>query len=337
MPPLYSLSPERRTMMKFSTAIASILLLASIAATPTPVTDAQYTLLCQTFTGPTHAQSAKEAKDALIKATKLHDWYVVIGDTESNLYFGYYRSFDLPSDKDTIRAQNDRKTLAGMTEPDGSRPFQYCVFVPIAGADPSAPPEWDLRNAKGYFTLSIAAYMDSPMRKQYAVDAVRAARAQGVEAYYFHGEHASEVCIGAWPREAVREQESAGGRTNDPTEPILVSTTPLPANLRDLRTRDTGQKVKVLAPKPEYLDPTLIAAMKKYPTHSINGESVVRKYTKDGQDTEMEDPSFLVLIPAKEEVVKQDPVLEQRAIELGIEHPANTPQPGAGQLKSIGD
>jgi hypothetical protein len=300
--------------------------------------EAQYTLLCQTFNGPTHANDAKLAKEALLKATKLKDWYIVTGDADSSLYYGFYRSFNDPKDSDTARAQGDRKTLQALTDTAGNRPFQYAVFVPIGGTDPVAPAEWDLKNAKGYFSLAIAAYMDSPMRKQYAVDAVKEARKQGIEAYYYHGEHVSEVCIGAWPREAVREQESSGGHTVDPEQPVLVSTTPLPASMRDIRTKDTGQKVKVLAPKVEFLDPTLIAAKQKYPTHSINGEIVVRKYSNEGKQVEQQDPSFLVVIPSKDEVVRQDPELQQKAVELGVRPDVSSaPKRGQGKLKSIGE
>lgn len=299
--------------------------------------DAQYTVLCQKYTGPTHAQAAKQAKEALIKATKLPDWYVVTGENESTLYYGFYKSYDNPKEPDMARAQADLKKLASMTDTAGNRPFQYSVFVPLPGTNPEAPPEWDLRNAKGYFSLAIAAYMDSPMRKEYAVEAVKEARKRGVEAYYFHGETVSEVCIGAWPREAVREQEASDGRTSDPTQPVLVSTTPLPASMKNLREKDSGQKVKVLTPDFQPLDPTLIKMMKEYPHHSINGESVVRRYSKDGRDAEVEDPSFLVYIPAKEEVARQDPVLAEKAAELGVAPTApNAPRPGAGRLKSIG-
>lgn len=300
--------------------------------------DAQYTILCQQFTGPTHAQAAKQAKEALVKATKLKDWYVVTGDTDSTLYYGFYKSFDNPKDADTVRAQNDRKTLAAMTDTAGNKPFQYCVFVAAAGADPTAPAEWDLRNAKGYFSLAIAAYMDSPLRKQYAVDAVREARKRGIPAFYFHGDTVSEVCIGAWPRDAVKEQESSEGRSTDPNQPLLVSTTPLPASMKNLREKESGQKVKVMAPDFQPVDPSLMKMMKDYPFHSINGETTVRKYTKDGQTSEIQDPSFLVYIPQKdEEVVKQDPVLEQKAVELGVAPQSQyAPKKGAGQLKSIG-
>lgn len=325
------------------TLIAGLVAVLSTLAAPLPThaasqpsAHAQYTLLCQTYSGLGHAQLARQAKDALIKSTKLKDWYVVTSDTESNLYFGFYHSFDDPKDPDTARAQADHKTLAAMVDTNGNRPFQYAVFIPVPGADPPAPPEWDLRNAKGYFTLDIASYMDSPLRKQYAVDAVRKAREMGIPAYFYHGDTASEVCIGAWPRDAVREQEASEGRTTDPNQPVLVSTIPLPASMKNLRTKDTGEKVKVLSPHPEYLDPTLKEYMAKYPTHSINGELVVRKYTDNGQDVSHPDPSFLALIPTKEEVVKQDPVLEQKAVDLGVAPtPLSAPKPGEGRLKSI--
>ena len=66
------------------------------------------------------------------------------------------------------------------------------------------------------WSVQIAAYEGSTQRKKFAVDAVRDARAEGVPAYYYHGPSISSVCVGAWPRAAVRgDMEPA---FNDPNE-----------------------------------------------------------------------------------------------------------------------
>ena len=40
----------------------------------------------------------------------------------------------------------------------------------------------------------------------------------GIEAYYHHGPNVSEVCVGTWPEEAIRKQESDGGDGIDATD-----------------------------------------------------------------------------------------------------------------------
>ena len=81
------------------------------------------------------------------------------------------------------------------------------LIVPIDSPDPVAPPEWNLANAKGYWSLQIAAYKDSPKRKEAAVEAVREARKNGVEAYYYHGETTSSS-----PSESRRRSSSSVAR-----------------------------------------------------------------------------------------------------------------------------
>jgi hypothetical protein len=133
------------------------------------------------------------------------------------------------------------------------------------------------------------------------VDSVREARKNGIEAYFYHGEvtGTSSVCIGCWPREAVKEQDSAVAESRDSEQPILVTDQPLPRSMgTNLMDRD-GKHVKALTPRIEPVDPTLIAAMKQYPYHQINGMEVIRrgKDRNTGKTVEAPEQSFLVLVP----------------------------------------
>src|SRR5205085_9341649 len=144
-------------------------------------------------------------------------------ETQSVLYYGYYRAYNDTNDlNESRRAQDDRAKLDKLQDAQGERPFASSIFVELTSPDPEAPAEWNLANAKGYWSLQIAAYKDSPDRKKAAVDSVRAAREKGIEAYYFHGPTTSSVCIGCWPREAVKAQDAAVGESLDPRQPILV-------------------------------------------------------------------------------------------------------------------
>ena len=309
---------------------------------------AQWTLYCQAVAGPAHVEQAKAIKDQLIAATAvkgLKDWHVIHQESESVVYYGFYRTINekdaggAKDRKEGQRAQADRQQIAGMQDQQGNRIFEHVFFVELPAPDPEAPPEWNLSNANGFFTLQIAAYKDSPQRKQAAVDAVRQARAEGVEAYYYHGETTSSVCIGAWPRGAVREQEEANAQTseNAQDQDILVLPTPLPNHEKiDVRNAK-GQRVKTYAPRFEALDPTLVAMMEKYPTHSVNGLAYVSKVTDPvtKEVKEVQDPSYVVEIPKpKVSLLRQQPAAPAL---LAPPTPANASQGGGGRLKSLGD
>ena len=306
---------------------------AAAAAAP------QWTLYCQAVAGPAHVEQAKAIQEQLISQTPMKDWYVIHQEGESVIYHGYYRTIsddDAKDRKEGERAQRDRKAIGGMTDQQGNRLFEHVYFVQLTAPDPAAPPEWNLANASGFFTLQIAAYKDSPQRKEAAVEAVRAAREQGVEAYYYHGETTSSVCIGAWPRAAVREQEEAAAQTSgDQDQDILVLPTPLPNQEKIDVRNDKGERVKTFAPRFEPIDPSLIAALEKYPTHAVNGVVYVSRVTDPAtkEVKEVEDPSYIVEIPKPvASLLRQQP----QAPAL-IAPSAPSSGSGGGRLKSLGD
>ncbi len=110
----------------------------------------------------------------------------------------------------------------------------------------------------------------------------------------------------------MKEQESAAGGADD-NSPVIVSNTPLsPATIQQLRQSDpNAAAAKVVAPKFEPLDPTLIKAMKDYPNLAINGEVLGKRRmdTSTGQSTIVPDPSFIVLVPEpKQSLIDAPPV-----------------------------
>ena len=113
---------------------------------------------------------------------QLHDWYLVHNEDESILCYGYY------GEMTDAKAKADKKKIEGLLGVNGEPLFSGLVFQPVGSPDPDSPPEWNLANvpASKYWSLQVAAFRGFPERKKYAVEAVREARAQGVEAYYFH-------------------------------------------------------------------------------------------------------------------------------------------------------
>jgi hypothetical protein len=181
------------------------------------------------------------------------------------------------------------------------------MFVPIDLPDPPAPLEWELTRNPGFWTLQIAIYRGSPLIKQYAVDACKEARAMGVEAYYHHSVGTSEVYVGSWPREAIKEQDSNTAVADDPNEPLLVLSGPIAGNEKtDYYTKD-GRKMKVVMPKIEIQDPALKAMVAKYPNTWINGElKGEKKQLPDGSIRVDPYPSMLVEVPHGDSEPGQD-------------------------------
>jgi hypothetical protein len=308
-----------------------------------PPKDAQWTLFCATIAGEDHVARATQLKNELVAATQLKSWHVVHEETQSTLYYGYYRSFKDPKDtRETQRLQADQKAVQVMRDKLGNFPFRDAIPVPLAAPDPTAPPEWNLVNAKGYWSLQIAAYQGSPERKKAAVDAVRDARAQGVEAYYYHGPNISSVCVGAWPEEALRKQDWDGSSEKphniDPNQPIIVlgsGAEKLASQAKTVNDPSTGRRMNatVVSQEVEVADPTLLAAMRQYPTHNVNGEEDAISITdpKTGKLIRQPKPSMIVPIPhADVSYLRPAPVAQPNLLDPG------TSQSGAGRLRSIG-
>jgi hypothetical protein len=235
-----------------------------------PPKDARYTIYCLGVTGPDHVAKANQVKILWQQATQRRDWYVVHQDDQSLVFFGYYRAIADPKDSDTARAAADRTMIRNLKDTVGDYPFEQAMLMPVDAPDPNAPPLWNLVNAKGAWTLEIAAYK-GPGRKEAAVESVRQARAQGIEAYYYHGPTASSVCIGAWPQEAVVQHLNNQMQNSDPNQAIMVVPDVIASQMPDNFTDKDGNQTKVVHNGAQVIDPTLLAAMQKYPTHSLNG------------------------------------------------------------------
>jgi cell division septation protein DedD len=262
----------------------------------------QWTLYCQTLKGPGHVERAEEVRQQLIRSTGMKSWYVIHTAEASNLYYGFYRAIDASdrSDnrKDGQQAQRDRQRIDGMKDADGERPFARCMFVELTAPDPEAPADWNLANAPqdGFWSVQIAAYEHSPDRKKYAVDAVRDARARGVQAFFHHGPSVSSVCVGSWPMEAVR-YDVGRGMAGDAQRDLIVFPEGLPPLKRNIKDKQ-GRPMEVAEKTVEIVDPTLTATLLQYPTHAINGVvRIIKGKNRKGEAFERPEPSFMVRIP----------------------------------------
>jgi hypothetical protein len=241
--------------------------------------DARWTIFCATVADENHVETARGLKAALMQRTGMREWYILHESGQSRLYYGFYRSINEPADAaESKRAQDDRKKIESLVDGGGERPFRRCQFVQLSAPDPESPPEWNLVNvAEGKaWTLIVGAYKDHPDRKKFAVDAVREARARGEEAYYYHGDTISNVCVGAWPEEAMKEERvDAAEGVNIQRDPLLV----LPPGMKapGKVTNREGEGVRVVGQKVVPVDRGLIAKIEQYPNMGVNGEFLVYK------------------------------------------------------------
>ncbi len=308
---------------------------------PIPPKNARYTIHCRAITGVDHVFQARQLRDELIKTSGMRDWYIITGESETSLYYGYYPAIDNDT-REGKQAQRDRGAIAAIRDVALNRPFAHAMLVEIVSANPVAPPEWNLANADGFWSLQIAAYKDHPDRKLAAVEAVKEARAQGIEAYYYHGPSVSSVCIGAWPREALKEQDAnIENQYMSDNRPLLILPHTLPEGVSGEIRGPQGEKVTAVAPRLEYTDPTLVATMHKYPYHLLNGNEVRIRDPRTGKLHERPESSFLVQIPAGDPSLlgggTRDTGTPQRTGTAPV-IPAQPTRstPGAGKLKSIG-
>jgi len=316
---------------------------------PVPPVDAQWTILCESVDGPAHVQDAAPLKSRLMQASGMPDWYIIHGDKESTLYYGYYRSFDNATEK--TRAEQDRQAVATLTDRLGNRLLRGGVFVAVNAPDPVSPPEWNLLNTpkNAYWTMEIATFSGNPKRKEAAVQAVRELREKGEPAYYYHGPSSSSVCIGAWPRDAVAEQgtgvTSKTGNTRDdahtvdPTQSLLVfgGIDPAPPNVAGrVLEPDTGKPLTVEGMKLEIQSPDMKKWIAIHPDHYVNYEL----HGSQNGNQSFADPSVLVIIPRDEPAGGDDYLLNGGTPRDMVTTPARPHAPtaaGDNVLRSIGD
>jgi hypothetical protein len=315
--------------------------------------DAQWSIACRQFGGPNHVELAKGAKESVKAATGMKDFYVVHEDGLSTLYYGFYRSItprqESGMSRDDVaegkRAQKDLQRLQSMETKFGEKLFPTAFMAPLEPVDPPAPAEWDLRNVdrnkrdndptKAFWSLEIAIYKDSPERKQAAVDSVRALREQmGVkDAYFYHGKTTSSVCIGAWPREAIKEQERRTAGVDDPSETFILLPQALPAGVSDKVHGPDGELIKAIAPRKEIADPTFLDYTRRYPNRAINGDDIVREVKlKTGGVKKIYEPSQVIIIP-RDETILDSPSQRQLATDP---LPLPPTRGSGGALRSLG-
>jgi hypothetical protein len=335
----------------------------AVAAAPAPKEDvsipkdAKWTIFCTVVGGPAHSEQARQLKARLAEVTHSSKWYVVHDDEKSTIYYGFYRTIDHGT-REGDQAQADRRHLMEYKNSAGESPLALCSFMLIDRPAPEAPAEWDLahypRDAMHMWSLQIAAYTPDAAddqghdRKWAAVESVKALRAQGIPAYFYHGDAISSVCVGLWPESAVKRQEGGNdkgnaGSLNSDTS-LFVASEPLPEGMAP--KAPTGEKLKPMTVRFEPIDATMLEMARKFPSHMTNNVEIYhkKKDPRTGKIVDVAEPSFWVKVPEVSESTAA--ANQQMPIDAG-QLPTLPPallgtdnrvpqQPGAGRLRQVG-
>lgn len=281
-------------------AIAPLLIAsAALAQNVEAPKDARFTIVLLAFEGPGHVRESKAVRERLAALSRMNGFYLVHEENQSALYYGKYSAVsEAENPGEARRAQEDLRKLRAVALENGDRPFDGAVFITMPTPNPEAPPEWDLRNAKGVWALEIGSYRGAADRKQAAVDAVREARRMGLDAYYYHGPTTSSVLVGSFPFESVRAIEGGEARAKPGQELVVLPFKP--AEIPDEVIQDNNKEARVVGVRYEIADPLLMDLMKRFPNHAVNGEMVPRVYTdpRTGRITEKFPESFIVDVRA---------------------------------------
>jgi hypothetical protein len=178
--------------------------------------DGKYTILLVTFTGPGHVRDSKYYKEQTAELAGWKGLYVVHQENNSQLYWGKYGSIEA--------AQFNLRRAKRWGTRWRKNIYAEALVVPIPGGDPG-PREWNLRHARGEWTVVVAHFYNMPpkglipaytRRKEDAVASCRQLREKGEQAYFYHAAGRSYVTIGLFPADAVtggwRQLQTADGR-----------------------------------------------------------------------------------------------------------------------------
>lgn len=160
----------------------------------------EYSILLYTAQGTRHAQTAQYYKEQTETNTSWKGLYIVHKENESDLYWGKYPN---------PQAAQDDLRIARTFKYNSRAIYPMAMVVPLAGKS-IGPAEYELKNAKGYWTVLVAIFVDDPdnrvvgrKRMTAAVEYCKYLREHGYQAYYHHMSARSQVTVGGFPENAV--------------------------------------------------------------------------------------------------------------------------------------
>jgi len=181
----------------------------------------EWTIECNAYEGPHAAEMAERMAAGLKRVPRIKPEQVRVqhDSKASRVFYGSYQLKYVEAKTDTPtqskgdlviqlneEIKRDLRYIKGLALGD-QYPFFSARAVPRPIED-VGPPEWDLRNAKGEYTLNVGVTYNTPTLhnyKQAAVEWVKALREQGHEAYYYHSpdKPQSSICVGTFGADAL--------------------------------------------------------------------------------------------------------------------------------------
>ncbi len=254
-----------------------------------------WTIECNAYEGSRREAMADGMAGALKRVSQLRSQavWVTHGDDQSCVYYGKYKlrfvEAQVDSDahsrgdayvklnKEIRRDLQFIKTLAVGEK----HPFLQARPIPKPLED-VGPSEWDLRNAKGVYSLQVGVTYNTPSLhnyKQAALEWVRVLRQEGHEAYYYHApdEPRSCVFVGTFSEDALIVWQ----------ETVPHEATGTVQNVRRARYSEGVNALR---------------AQGDFAYNLENGHRMYRKMRneKTGKTARMPNASFLVKIPHRE-------------------------------------
>lgn len=189
----------------------------------------KWTIECNEFRGESHEDTADTLATSLKHVSGLHpDQVKVQHEKERSRIF--YGSYDLQY----VEAKGDGEghtrgdviidiSPEVKTDLDFIRKLAIADRYPFFAARPIpepspdvGPPEWNLKNAKGVYTLNVGVTFPTATMHDYktaAIEWVKDLRSRGHEAYYYHDPISSKtsICVGTFGEDALID--TGDGRT----------------------------------------------------------------------------------------------------------------------------
>jgi len=217
-----------------------------------------YTILLYVLRSVDHVERIKEFKEQTAKDTGWKGMFIVHKAEDSELYWGKYATYEAAA-KDLKNKAKKYRTKLGVPA------YAKAIVVPIPGKD-VGPPEWNLLNAKGAYTVVVAVFYNIDTLKYYdpksrkyrvekigyrtrkidAVEYCRELREKGEEAYFHHGPSQSKVTVGAFADSAVVMVERDGVTKPEIREPRIDA---IVRKYKFLAVNGYSEKRSVINPK----------------------------------------------------------------------------------------
>lgn len=187
---------------------------APLAQAPRKAGDKEIWIIeCRVCTGPRHAAEAESLATSLRAVPNLNPGAVSILSEKdrSRVIYGSYELKYVRSGGDVVVEQSkqlrDDITYIKHLAAGDTHPFLTARATPQP-TDDVGPPEWNLANAKGYYTLHVGVTYPTPELRDHkgaAVEWVRTLRQDGYEAYYYHDPDSakSDICVGTFGPDAM--------------------------------------------------------------------------------------------------------------------------------------